>query len=171
MFTALNNFISYAHKSKFHSSVDALCAKRLIAWCQSGYVNSRSSHLETHAAGCLSSVTPNPTIPTALSSLPVSRRQRYTPAAACFRVSVNVCAWPMLCKHIHSQPFCKNLMNLWRTVTCQLPLVLSCRHCSFTLFATVVSQLSLFVCWKWLASLCLYLLWVRILHVLILYLH
>lgn len=39
-----------------------------------------------HASCCLCSVTPNPTVPLPLSSLPVSRWERHTPEATCAAV-------------------------------------------------------------------------------------
>lgn len=49
-----------------------------------------------HASCCLHSVPPNPTIPITLSSLPVSRWERHTPAATCAAVFM---LWMFACAH------------------------------------------------------------------------
>lgn len=58
-----------------------------------------------HATCCLHSVTPNPTVPIALSSLPVSRWELCTPAATCACVCVCLCTlvrahWGACCASI-----------------------------------------------------------------------
>lgn len=100
----------------------------------------------------------------------------------CVYVCVRLCVpTEELAVQAYSQPaFLTSLMNLQRTATCQLSLVLSCLHCSLTLFSPscfLRPPPSLFVCLNrrclsqcggfrlyQLTSL-LYLFWVHILHI------
>lgn len=131
-----------------------LCATQHRTECQSGYVNSRSSHLET--CSLLPSQCDSKPHRSYRAFIPTCQQMRALYTCGNLRWCVYVCIHlgvptEELAVQAYSQPaFLTSLMNLQRTATCQLSPVLSCLHCSFALFSTsffsFLSPTSLFVC-------------------------